>query len=225
MQPHEDFAHGARELRVEREVGATPVAARAEGPELLEDRVAGFLHVRPDPLLEALAPEVEAGLAFLRHDALHHVLGRDAGVVGSRKPERVPAAHPLEANEDVLDGVVEAVPHVQDRGHVGRRHHHDVACTGIPRVGAEEVGCEPPAIEIGLDGGRVVLGGERIAHAEAVESSGDLKSSSPWTRMQLMRLSSPGTARATRAARVRSARGSPSRAVPRCPPTRPGHRA
>ncbi len=194
MQPDEHLAHRRRESRVEREVGAAPVAARADGLELLEDRAAGLAHVRPDPLLEALAPEVEAGLALLRHHALHHVLGGDAGVIGAREPERVPAAHPLEAHQHVLHRVVEAVAHVQHRRHVGRRHHHDVALAGIPRVGAEEVGFEPAAVEVGLDGGRVVLGGERFAHAEAVESSGELKSSSPWTRMQLMRPSSAGDA-------------------------------
>ena len=210
MQPDEDFAHRRGEFRVEREVGAAPVAARADRLELLEDRPAGFLHVGPDPLLEALAPQVEAGLSFLRHHALNHVLGCDPGVIGAGQPERVAPAHPLEAHQHVLHGVVQPVAHVQHRRHVGRRHHHDVAVTGIPRVGAEEVGCEPAAIEIGLDDGRVVLGGERIAHAEAVESSGELKSSSPCTRMQLMMLSRPGTARATRAAWEPSLRGHPA---------------
>ena len=34
------------------------------------------------------------------------------------------------------------------------------------RVGAEEAGVEPALVEVGLDGGRVVLGGERLAHAD-----------------------------------------------------------
>ena len=65
VQAHEHLAHRAREALVQREVGAAPVAARADGLELVEDGGAGLVYVRPHPLHERLAAEVEAGLAFL----------------------------------------------------------------------------------------------------------------------------------------------------------------
>src|SRR6185503_5398078 len=61
MQPHEDFAHSAREILVEREVGTSPVGAGAQGPELLQDDIAGFPHEGPDSRFELTPAEVEAG--------------------------------------------------------------------------------------------------------------------------------------------------------------------
>jgi len=54
--------------------------------------------------------------------ALDHVLGGDAGVVGARHPEDVVALHALPAAEDVLQGVVEGVSHVQGAGDVRGRN-------------------------------------------------------------------------------------------------------
>ena len=55
--------------------------------------------------------------------ALDHHLGGDAGVVLSRLPERVEPAHPVPADQDVLQRVVEGVAHMQRAGDVGRRDH------------------------------------------------------------------------------------------------------
>ena len=120
-------------------------------------------HVAPDALDERLAAEVEPGEPFLREQPLDHVLGRDAGVVGARNPERPPSPHPLEADQHVLHGVVEPVTHVQHRRDVGRRHHDDVGSAGAR--GREQAALLPPGVEGGLDGGRIVLGGERLGHA------------------------------------------------------------
>jgi hypothetical protein len=46
----------------------------------------------------------------------------DGGVVDAGEPERVVAEHAVPAGEGVLDGVGEAVPHVQLTGEVRRRH-------------------------------------------------------------------------------------------------------
>jgi len=63
-----------------------------------------------------------AGLAFGGQLPLHHVLGGDAGVVGARHPEGVKAVHPFVADQDVLQGVVEGMAHVQHPGDVGGRN-------------------------------------------------------------------------------------------------------
>jgi hypothetical protein len=44
-------------------------------------------------------------------------------VVRARLPEHVAAAHALEAAQDVLERVVEGVPHVERARHVRRRDH------------------------------------------------------------------------------------------------------
>ena len=53
--------------------------------------------------------------------ALDDHLGGDAGVVGAGLPEHVLAAHALEADQDVLERVVERVADVERAGDVGRR--------------------------------------------------------------------------------------------------------
>jgi hypothetical protein len=52
----------------------------------------------------------------------------DAGVVGARLPQRVPAAHAVVAGERVHDRLVEAVAHVQRAGDVGRRQQDAEGC-------------------------------------------------------------------------------------------------
>ena len=129
---------------------------------------AGLAHVGPDPLDERLPAEVEAGEAFLGEQSLDHVLGGDAGVIGARNPERPAAAHPLEADQHVLHGVVEPVTHVQHRRHVGRRHLDDVGLGAPPRALAASGGtarARSTSVELGLDRRWIVLRGERLAHA------------------------------------------------------------
>jgi hypothetical protein len=53
---------------------------------------------------------VRRSVLFSGELALHHHLRRDAGMVGARLPEHVAAAHALEADEHVLQRVVERVP-------------------------------------------------------------------------------------------------------------------
>ncbi len=97
VQAHEDFAHCPREIFVECEVGPRPVAARAERLQLVEDLTTRLMHEGPDSLHELFAAHIEARETFLREDLLHHVLRRNAGVVGARHPERATTTHPLEA--------------------------------------------------------------------------------------------------------------------------------
>ena len=163
VERDERLAHGPREVLVQREVGAAPVGGGADGLELLENGGAGLAHITPDALDERLATDVEPGEALLREQALDHVLRRDAGMVGARDPEHPPSAHPLEPDQHVLHGVVETVTHVERGRDVGRRHHHDVGSTGAR--GREQAALLPPGVEGGLDGGRIVLGGERLGHA------------------------------------------------------------
>ena len=64
-------------------------------------------------------------------------------------------------------------------------------------VGREESALFPPGVQRGLDGGWIVLRGERLGHALWSVARGAFRrawSSSPRTRMLLMTLSMPGAA-------------------------------
>ena len=124
VQFDEHLDDRARQALVHREALARPVAGRAEPLQLVDDDAAALGLPLPDPLQELGAAEVApARLLPLHQLPLDHHLGRDPGVIGARLPQHVAAAHPLEAAENVLQGVVERVPHMQRTGHVRRRDH------------------------------------------------------------------------------------------------------
>ena len=110
----EHLEHGARQPLVHGEALARPVAGGAEALQLVDDRAAALRLPRPDPLDECLAAHLApARLLPLHQLALDHHLRGDAGMVGARLPQHVPAAHALEAAQDVLQRVVERMAHMQ----------------------------------------------------------------------------------------------------------------
>ena len=83
---------------------------------------AGLVLPLPDALDELVAAQGAAvGLLPLHQLALDHHLRGDAGMVGAGLPQHVAAAHALEADEHVLQRVVEGVAHMQRAGDVRRR--------------------------------------------------------------------------------------------------------
>ncbi len=166
VEPHEHLAHRARECGAERVRGARPVRARADEAELLEDRTPRHVGEPAHAFDERLAPQVVARLSLGRELLLDDVLRRDARVVRARHPERVVARHAAPAHEHVLHRVVEAMSHVQDGRHVGRRHHEHVrrataaAPGGLRGIRAKHARPLPFLIEGVLCSARVVLRGE-----------------------------------------------------------------
>ena len=132
--------HPADRLRqtvVHGEALAAPVAGRAEPAQLAGDGAARFRLPLPDPPDEGVATEIVARLALRRELALHHHLGGDAGVVGARLPQRVAPPHARETDQDVLQRVVERMPHMQAAGDVGGRDHDRIGRgTGVRPAGA-----------------------------------------------------------------------------------------
>ena len=89
-----------------------------------------------------------------RHLPLHDHLRRDAGVIGARDPERIFAAQPLIADENILQRDIQRVANVQRAGHV-RRRHDDGVRRRVRARRAERVGALPMRIPAGFDFGRV----------------------------------------------------------------------
>ena len=76
----------------------------------------------PDALDELFAAEiVPAFLFFFQQPPLDDRLRGDAGMIGAGHPQRVEALHPLEADQDVLQRVVQRVAQMQRAGDVRRR--------------------------------------------------------------------------------------------------------
>ena len=197
--PHRGGAHV-----VHREARAVPVARRAHRLELVQmTRLVLVL-----PLLglghERLAADVEALHALGQQALLDDGLRGDAGVVGARHPQRVVAAHAVEADQHVLQRVVERVAQVQ-RGRDVRRRDEDrvaVALRFDRHRHGEHAGVGPPAAhrrfgvaghvrlgQVGAGSGRGRVGAHRRARL-------------PVPGPPARRDGAPGTARGTIAAEL-----------------------
>jgi hypothetical protein len=156
-EPHERLAHRARGTLVHGEAFALPVERRSQGAMLLAHALAVLLLPRPDAADELLAAEVVAAPAFLGAQiALHDHLRGDARVVGSRQPAGVEAAHPLVADEDVLQRSGEGMADVQAARDVGRRQHDRVRRLVARVLRVEEVVLFPEPHPVRFHGGRLV---------------------------------------------------------------------
>ena len=121
MKLHKDFLDGFRKTFVHCEALATPIAGGAQAPQLRCDRSAAFLFPLPDTLNKSLATHVAtANIALFGQLALNDHLRSNAGMVGAWLPEHILAPHPLEANQYVLQRVVERMTHMERARHIRR---------------------------------------------------------------------------------------------------------
>src|SRR5439155_12514001 len=162
----------------------------AEPAHLTRDRPAGLLFPLPHAPQELFATDLLPRLALLRQLALHHVLGRDAGVVGAGEPQGSVPLHTAAANDRVLDRVVEAVPHVEDPGDV-RRRKDDAERLAIA-LGSEHAGTLPIGVDAFLHALRVVRLRKLVAHFSPWKRNGTLVGSRKGNRRR--RLRPPGPA-------------------------------
>ena len=114
--------HRFREPFVHRKALTLPVARCAKAFQLADNLPAGLRLPFPDPLDKGFTPKIMTVLPFGAQLPLDHVLCGNAGMVGARHPEDIIPLHPFPAAEDVLQGVVEGMPHMQGAGYVGRRN-------------------------------------------------------------------------------------------------------
>ncbi len=104
--------NGAIVVGIHREHRPIPVAGASESLELAEDDPAVLFLPGLGPLQERLAADLPAGLALaFAQFPLHDRVRRNAGMVGARNPQRGLPLQPGPAHQDVLDCVVQNVPH------------------------------------------------------------------------------------------------------------------
>ena len=147
--PLEDGLHRAGQALIHREPLTRPVHAVAEPAHLAEDLAAGLGLPLPDPLDEGLPAQVMAGQALPGQLSLHDVLRGDAGVVHTRKPQRVVALHSPAPGQRVHQRVFERVAEVQRTGDVGGRDDDaERGLAGVLRPAGREVAAvDPPLVE------------------------------------------------------------------------------
>ena len=102
VERHKDLADRGGERRIEGEPLAAPIGGGAEAAELAGDRPARLLLPLPDPLDKTLAAESALVDAFLGQLVGDDDLGGDAGMVGAGLPQYIAPAHPLIADQNIL---------------------------------------------------------------------------------------------------------------------------
>ncbi len=141
VQFDEHLCNRARQALVHRKAFARPVAGCAKPLQLVDDDAATFRLPLPDPLEEFGAAHVATARLLPFHQLpFDHHLGRDPRVIRARLPQHVASAHPLEPAENVLQRVVQRMPHVQRARHV-RRRDHDGEGVGVPPLRAASLEC------------------------------------------------------------------------------------
>ena len=108
-------------------------------------------------LQELLACEVKFLDALLCQTVHHLCLGGNGGVVGAGNPACVLALQACTAHQDVLNGIVEHVSHVEHTSHVWRRNNHGIWLAAVG-FATEQFVVQPVLVPFALHFGRAVLG-------------------------------------------------------------------
>ena len=152
----EDIIHRLAPLLIHGEGEAIPVAGGADLLELADDDPAVLVRPVPHLVEELLASEV-ALLDPLLGQLSHHLRLRGyGGVICAGNPAGVEAGHPCPADEDILEGVIEHMPHVEHAGDIGRGDDDGVG-RSIVRMRGEELMLGPVSIPLILHLGGIVL--------------------------------------------------------------------
>ena len=155
---HEGVHHSGGQILVHREGFLGPVAGGAQTFELLDDPAAVLLFPCPRALEELFPAHVGFGEPFLLLHLLDDLdLCRDGCVVGAGQPQRLESAHTLEAGDDVLDGMIEGVTHVQLSRDVGRGHHDRERLLLVVGMSLEVLALHPEVVDPLLERGIVGL--------------------------------------------------------------------
>ena len=121
VERDEHLADRPRQAFVQREPFPGPVGREPHPSHLPRDAVARLGFPGPHLLDEGLASEFLPGDALREEFALDDDLGRDPGVIRAGKPERGVTLHPLAPGDDILNGEIQGMAHVEHTGDVGGR--------------------------------------------------------------------------------------------------------
>ena len=123
MQLDKRLTHGFVQAFIHCKTFTRPVRRRAQTAQLINNGTARLFFPLPDLFEESLAAQITAIDPLSRQLTLDDHLGRDTGMVGTRLPQRILAVHAVIAHEDIVQRIIQRMPHMQAAGHVRRRHH------------------------------------------------------------------------------------------------------
>ena len=148
IQAVEDLDDGFGTALVHGEPLPVPVAGGTKLLELLDDASAVLTAPVPGALEERFPSDVILRDAFLLHRLDDLRLRGDGRVVGAGDPEGIEPFHPVITDEDVLQGIVERVPHVELPGDVWGRDDDRVRGLRLVRFCVEVLVLLPEVVDL-----------------------------------------------------------------------------
>ena len=155
VQIDEDFDHGPAQRIFHREAGALPVAARAEFFELLQNDAAVLVLPFKGLRQKFFAAQVRFFNAPLAQPLHDFGLRSNTRMIGTGHPAGIFALQPRPPDQNVLNGAVEHMSHVQHPGHVGRRND-DAVRLALVGFAVEVIFLHPVGVPAGFGIGGVV---------------------------------------------------------------------
>ena len=151
IEGYKGFTDGPGEAFVHGEAFSFPVAGNAETPKLGHDTVMVFILPCPGVFQKFLTADFFLGSAVFTQLFFNFGLSGDAGVVGAGHPQRIEAGHSFVADENILQGFVKGVAHMELTGYVGRRNNDAERISFVVHIGVKVLLFLPDFIPFFLD--------------------------------------------------------------------------
>ena len=146
VKPYKNFFDRLGTAFVQREALAFPVARGTQLLQLLNNPSAVFLLPLPRALQKSVAADILFGKALLAHRLDNLRLCRNGGMIGSRQPQRRISLHPSPADQNILQGLVQSVSHMELTGDVRGRNDNGIWLLLWIRFGVEITTGQPEVI-------------------------------------------------------------------------------
>ena len=126
VKAHKNFLNGFRKSFIHGKPFTAPVAGTTQSSQLVNNQSAVFFAPFPYPFDELFPAHGMPVGPLSCQVSLHHVLGGDAGMIGSGLPKHIVPGHFLVTAQNILEGIVQSMPHVKGPGHVRGRDNNTV---------------------------------------------------------------------------------------------------
>ena len=150
------FQHTLASFLVHRERRSVPITRCTQPAQLLQNDATVLIRPSPRMLQKLLTGEVTLLDALFRQTVHHLRLRRNRRMVRSRHPTCVLAVNARLPNQDVLNRVVQHVPHVENTRHVRWWNHNCVWFTPI-RFACKQFVVHPVLIPLALHLRRAII--------------------------------------------------------------------
>ncbi len=124
VEPDKNLLDGNGQPFVKGKPFPAPVTSRPQTLQLVDDNPPEFFPPFPDLFHKFFPAQLVAVQAFLGQHPFNDILGGNPGMVGSGDPEGVITLHFIIAPENILEGGVQGMAHVECPGDIGRGDDH-----------------------------------------------------------------------------------------------------